>query len=84
MHHVFFSFHFSSGVSYPPPSPRSLRRTKALLQSAKPPLQKSKNVPNNECKSPEKLTTLVATLSVDRAGLGEAITTIGKGILVAF
>ncbi|ODM90880.1 Pleckstrin y domain-containing family G member 5 [Orchesella cincta] len=54
------------GVSYPPPSPRSLRRTKALLQSAKPPLQKSKHVAN-DCKSPEKSASLAASISVDRS-----------------
>lgn len=44
------------GVSYPPPSPRSLTRSYALLQSRNPPLQKSKNIvgPAN----PEKTVSL--------------------------
>ena len=41
------------GISYPPPSPRNLRRSHALLQSRNPPLQKSKNI-----LSPEKIASL--------------------------
>ncbi len=41
------------GISYPPPSPRNLRRSHALVQSRNPPLQKSKNI-----LSPEKFASL--------------------------
>ena len=47
------------GVSYPPPSPRSLRRSHAVLQSRNPPLQKAKNIV-----SPEKLVEKCASLDV--------------------
>jgi len=43
------------GISYPPPSPRSLRRSQAL-QSTNPPLLKSRHIGGSPEKSPVTLT----------------------------